>query len=339
MATENVIFALGNPLLDISATVDEGMLEKYGLKANDAILAEDKHIPMYEELSKHETVSYTAGGATQNSIRVAQHYMDNARATTFVGCVGSDEYATKLSEAAAHDGVRVEYLVDEATPTGTCGCLITGKNRSLVANLSAANNYKADHLQSEAIWSLVTQAQIFYSAGFHLTVSPEAMLNMARHAADTNKIYCFNLSAPFLVQFFKDQMAQVMPYADYVFGNEDEAADYATHNGIEKTDLKEIALAIAALDKVNTQRSRTVVITCGSEETIVAKDGAVTTYAVDKIEDDKIIDTNGAGDAFVGGFLAALAKGQDIAACVEAGHVAARMIIQCSGIVLPAKFA
>jgi len=47
MATENVIFALGNPLLDISATVDEGMLEKYGLKANDAILAEDKHIPMY----------------------------------------------------------------------------------------------------------------------------------------------------------------------------------------------------------------------------------------------------------------------------------------------------
>jgi len=37
---------MGNPLLDISATVDEAFLAKYELKANDAILAEDKHMAM-----------------------------------------------------------------------------------------------------------------------------------------------------------------------------------------------------------------------------------------------------------------------------------------------------
>ena len=31
-------------------------------------------------------------------------------------------------------------------------------------------------------------------------------------------------------------------------------------------------------------------------------------------EQEKLVDTNGAGDAFVGGFLAALAKGKDIEA-------------------------
>jgi len=341
MATEqieNIIFALGNPLLDISAPVDEAWLTKYNLKANDAILAAEEHDALFEELAQEDAVTYTAGGATMNSIRVAQYYLDNPRATTFVGCVGSDDNASKLSGAAAADSVRVEYLVDDTTPTGMCACVITGKNRSLVAKLAAANNYKASHMQSEPIWELATQAQIYYSAGFHLTVCPEAMLDLARHAAETQKTYAFNLSAPFLIQFFKDPMNQVIPYADFIFSNEDEAATYAKENGFDETeDLSKIALALAALDKVNASRPRMVVITCGSEATIVAHEGVVDTYPVDKLDSSLIIDTNGAGDAFVGGFLAGLAKGQAVADCVQAGHTAAAMIIQTPGIVLPSK--
>ncbi len=39
--------------------------------------------------------------------------------------------------------VQAHYMVDEATPTGTCAACILGGERSLVANLAAANNYKA----------------------------------------------------------------------------------------------------------------------------------------------------------------------------------------------------
>lgn len=42
-----------------------------------------------------------------------------------------------------------------------------------------------------------------------------------------------NLSAPFLCQFFKEQMDSVLPYTDYVIGNESEALAYA-----ESHDLK-----------------------------------------------------------------------------------------------------
>ena len=41
------LFCIGNPLLDIQATNGEELLKKYELKANDAILAEDKHTPMF----------------------------------------------------------------------------------------------------------------------------------------------------------------------------------------------------------------------------------------------------------------------------------------------------
>lgn len=64
---------MGNPLLDIAVNTDaEIILKKYDLKANDAILADKKHEPMYKELAGMEGVEYIAGGATQNSMRVAQ---------------------------------------------------------------------------------------------------------------------------------------------------------------------------------------------------------------------------------------------------------------------------
>ena len=69
---EGVLLGMGNPLLDISAVVDQAFLDKWDLKMNNAILAEEKHVPMYEELVEKFDVDYVAGGATQNSIRVAQ---------------------------------------------------------------------------------------------------------------------------------------------------------------------------------------------------------------------------------------------------------------------------
>lgn len=67
----------------------------------------------------------------------------------------------------------------------------------------------------------------------------------------------------------------------------------------------------------------------------MAKGGHVTTYEVPSIDSSLIVDTNGAGDAFVGGFLAALIKGHGPDKCCAAGCFAAGTIIQTSGTALP----
>lgn len=61
-----------NPLLDMTVDGDQDLLNKYDLKNNNAILAEEKHMPLYEELMKNEKTVCTAGGSAQNSLRVAQ---------------------------------------------------------------------------------------------------------------------------------------------------------------------------------------------------------------------------------------------------------------------------
>ena len=43
-----LIIFVGNPLLDMQVTNGEKLLEKYDLKVDDAILAEEKHLAMYE---------------------------------------------------------------------------------------------------------------------------------------------------------------------------------------------------------------------------------------------------------------------------------------------------
>jgi adenosine kinase len=334
------LFAYGNPLLDISAEVDEAFLKKYDLEANNAILADDKHKSMFEDMVANFTVEYVPGGATQNSIRVAQWMLQGSpHATTYTGCIGKDKYGEILEEKTQAVGTNTIYQYHESEPTGTSAVLVTdkGKNRSLVAYLAAANAFSKDHIDREENWALVQKARFYYMAGFPLTVSPPTMLKIAEHAAENDKTFCMNLSAPFLCQFFKDPLMQLFPYIDILFGNEAEAELFAKEQGFDTSDIKEIALKAAALSKKNDSRPRTVVFTQGSEPTVIAYNGKVQEYPIIPISAEELVDTNGAGDAFVGGYLAMLIQGKDVAECVRCANYAGNMIIQRSGCSLPEK--
>ncbi|VDK57841.1 unnamed protein product [Gongylonema pulchrum] len=69
---EGILLGCGNPLLDIQAQVSHDFLEKWDMKENDAILADDQRIPLFEELVDNHEVSFIPGGATQNALRVCQ---------------------------------------------------------------------------------------------------------------------------------------------------------------------------------------------------------------------------------------------------------------------------
>lgn len=133
-----------------------------------------------------------------------------------------------------------------------------------------------------------------------------------------------NVSAPFIAQFFKAQLDKVLEHTDILIGNESEAEAYATAAGFPNTtDLADIARRIVQLPKANTSKPRVVVFTHGAESTVLVsgdKLDAPKEYSVQKISDDKIVDTNGAGDAFAGGFLGALVAGKSLDDAVLAGH-------------------
>ncbi|XP_019903085.1 adenosine kinase b isoform X3 [Esox lucius] len=280
---ENALFGMGNPLLDISAVVDKDFLDKYGLKPNDQILAEDKHKAMFDEIAKKSKVEYHAGGSTQNSVKIAQWMIQKPhKVATFFGCIGSDRFGEILKQKAEEAHVDAHYYQQTDEPTGTCAACITGDNRSLVANLAAANCYdKEKHLDLESNWDLVEKARVYYIA---------------------------------------------------------EAATFAREQGFEETgDIAAIARWAQALPKVNQRRPRTVVFTQGRDDTVATVGEKVTMFPVLDIDQNDIVDTNGAGDAFVGGFLSELVQERPLEECIRAGHYAANVIIRRAGCTFPEK--
>ncbi|KAJ1928825.1 hypothetical protein IWQ60_001728 [Tieghemiomyces parasiticus] len=334
------IVGMCNPLLDICADVDTDFLKKYGLKANDAILASEEHVPLFDDMVKKYTVKYIAGGAGQNALRGAQRLLP-AGATTFIGCISNDKYGQEITNAAKKDGLKPLYMIDEAKPTGTCALLITGTDRSLVANLAAANSYDVKHLRQPENWSSIEAAQYYYITGFFLTVSPASIMEVAKHAHAQGKTFMMNVSAPFTPEFYKANWEEVMPYVDVLFGNETEAEAWSKNFGYETSDLSQIARRIADLPKLNAAKPRTVIITHGDKATLVAVQGQadVTTFPVNPVPKAEIVDTNGAGDAFVAGFLGQYVQGKPLPTSVECGHWLASQVIRESGASYPDKLA
>ncbi|KAJ1624138.1 Ribokinase-like protein [Pavlovales sp. CCMP2436] len=341
------ILGMGNPLLDILATVEQSVLDEWGVTLNNAIMAEEQHKPLYVKLAESHPVQYIAGGATLNSIRVAQWMLGaEAGKTSFVGSIGTDAFGKQMKEQVAADGVNGVFLELADVPTGTCAVLVKDAERSLIANLSAAEKYDATHFAGEAVTRAVAEASIFYLAGFPLTHDggKAAVTAVCEHvnAAGAAKHLCMNVSAPFIAMFFKEPLLAAFESADYVFCNETEAfaLSEAMAWGIPEGESEKIAAKIAELPSKR-PIPRTAIVTQGAEATCVAIAGGKSeTFAVagnpHTLTKEMIVDTNGAGDAFVGGFLSQLALGKDMAACVRAGHYAAGIIIQRAGCTVPA---
>ena len=327
------LICLGHALLDISATVPLAVFEKYDVKVGNACLAEPKHMPLYKELVDNYECDFIAGGSSQNTCRAAQWISQTPGFAGFVGCVGEDEFSVRLREATSDSGVGVYYQVDPSLPTGTCAVLLHEKERSLVANLSASKNINLAYMREN--WQLLENARVVYAEGFLFSNNgAEVVIEASRYACESGKIFALNVSAQFIIEFFKDGLMSAWPFVEYVFGNDDEVQKFGEVFGFG-SDVVEIAKQMSNMP-TNTPRPKKIVVTRGKEPVIVAIEGNVTEYSVPSIPAEKVLDLNGAGDSFVGGFLHELIKGSDIARSIAAGNYLAGEVIQLSGCSFPA---
>merc|ERR1712137_1289076 len=159
---------------------------------------------------------------------------------------------------------------------------------------------------------------------------------VAEHVAQkADKRFMLNLSAEFVTTFHKHLLLEIMPYVDILFGNDTEFLSFAKEMDFG-TDFPTIAKSVAGMKKINDDRKRIVVITCGANPVVIAIGGnQVIQVPVEAMNHEDIVDTNGAGDAFVGGFLAQMARGKTLEQCVLAGSKIATLVIKRLGCTFP----
>ncbi|CAH8512016.1 unnamed protein product [Heterobilharzia americana] len=114
----------------------EELLRFYGLETDDAILAEKKHMSIYNEVMKRPDVRYVAGGSGLNTVKMIQWILKNPFSCSFVGCVGEDQMGRRIENECQALGLITEFQVTKKSlETGKVAVLINKKNRSMVTHL------------------------------------------------------------------------------------------------------------------------------------------------------------------------------------------------------------
>lgn len=277
-----------------------------------------------------------------------------------IGGVGRDELAVRLRELCRNENIQALLSETDLEGTGWRAVLRIKQEERTAESMSglgappgedteqsrlssistatftgAGHEYKADHLRFK-VWESVEAARIVYVESIFLNVSPDSARLVAEHCAKVGKIFALNLSARYLCKFFREKVLALLPYIDYIFGNESEYLELAEAQKDEMgRSIDDIVSWLAKHPRADgdPRRKRYVIATCGQRPTIIASTWRgwgvkVQRFPVPPVRAHRFVCKDGAGDAFVGGFLYGLMREADTDSCVQMALYAAQVSVQ-----------
>ncbi|RZC36346.1 adenosine kinase, partial [Asbolus verrucosus] len=298
-----VVF-IGSPLMDIVARVDDRFLSRYSLQPDNAYSVDETNRNIFEEIKNNKT---QIGGSVTNSVRVFRKLKDFPVA--YLGSIGRDSYGQLIKRKLELEGIGSDLMEIQTENTGKVAVLLRGKARTLVTDLGASRVFPAD----EKMWKKIREASHIYLSAFFIGVS---FATITRIVEDGGKTIAINLGAPFLCAKYPEEVTYLYSNSSLVFGNEAEHRAFARLHNVAHKDLAE---AVVGTNNSHGGESRVVVVTRGDKSVLVVRNGECEEFEVEPLDQSKIVDSNGAGDAFVGGFLSRYVAGESVANCVRCG--------------------
>ena len=309
------VYALGNALVDILAFVGDDFVEKLGFSKGSMNLVDtSKRTEILKGLDAAQLKMKSGGSAANSVIAILQ----SGGSGIFAGKVADDDkgafYGTDMQQAGAiYEIAPGNPAID---PTGTSIILTTpDAERTMCTHLGISIHLGPDDVTE----AQVAQCKLCYIEGYLWTgeSTKAAALKTMELAHKVGTKVSFTFSDAFLVHLFATEFREkVMPLCDLVFCNSDEARSF--------TGCSDVKLAAEAIGK----RVRTAFITDGKNGAWVMEDGIL--HQVEGFP-AKAVDTVGAGDAFAGGVLYALAHGYDVVAAARWGNRLASKVVEVQG--------
>ena len=334
------MIAIGNPIVDISNNVSDEVIKKYNLKWGETIFANESNVGFFDELQKDKNVKYIPGGSIQNTLRTTSWCLGmdpNNKKTykiTMLGATGKDGYRNKIEDAFQFAGVKPLLEIIPDKETSRCGVGINKKERCLLPQIRASNMISDEYIQKNMEEIMDHDAVLI--EGYFIQERFEICKKLCTNFKSKNKIVILTLSAVFMVQTYYDKLRELANMADLIIANKAELEEFC---GNKVKNNKELFTTVSKkLDK----KERLFVVTDGKKGAIVAK------YDYDRdsmdfilrgfpspVKSEDIVDLNGAGDAFLGGFLSQYMVGKSFEACCKAGNDIAGIIIKNVGCTFP----
>ncbi len=275
------------------------------------LMGRGPHLPVPGETVKSGFFKMGAGGKGFNQGIAAKK---SGGDVTIVTKLGKDKFADVALDAMKEVGLDTSYILwDEEKPTGVALIEVdenTSQNAIMVIP-SACDNISDEEVESlsalmDGVDIVLTQLETNYSS----------IQKLVKMAHDKGKMIIMN-TAP--VQPVDDDLLSMLTI---VTPNEVEAGI------LTGTPVTDEASAAKAAEYFFARGVKIVVITMGSQGVFVSDGKTQKMMPAFKVN---AIDTTGAGDAFNGGFVTALAEGKDVFEACQFGNAVAALSVQKLG--------
>ena len=304
---------IGNALVDVLATVDEGFLVRENIVNGSMNLVDIKRSKHLHSLVNSRTEM--SGGSAANT---AYGLASLGGRAGFIGKISAD----RLGESFSHDldTVGVKFfpgVTCETEDTGRCLIVVTPDgNRTMNTFLGAASLLDAADISKTAVQS----AAVVFLEGylFDKDAAKEAFRTAAEYAHAAGRKVALTLSDSFCVDRHRaDFLSLVKNDIDILFSNEDE--------------LKALYQVDSINDGLHQLRDdcEFAAVTRNEHGSVVIDGDEVVIIDAEPV--DSVVDATGAGDMYAAGFLYGFVRGKPIEQCGKIGSIVASEVITHMG--------
>jgi sugar/nucleoside kinase (ribokinase family) len=230
--------------------------------------------------------------------------------------VGNDLFGREVRDQLAAAGIETSQIEASRTaPTSSTFVLnVQGEDRRFIHCVGANAEYDGSEIQDDAI----RKAKVLYVGGFCLleSLTPERVIRLFRVAREAGSMTMLNV----VLSETTDTtawMEPVLPWTDYFFTNDDEAARITG-----QSDPIEQAQALRTMGVM------TAVVTRGAKGAVLVSPDARLRSGVYPV---RPVDSTGTGDAFAAGFLYGLLRGQSVDQCLKLGSAMGASCVRSVG--------
>ena len=301
------VAGLGSALLDLTVEVDDAILDELGLKKGNMHLIDEERSGAIQTRLKGLPVATTPGGSAANLLAGVTSLGGKS---VFVGKVGSDRYGEFYIGESEKAGI-VTRLNRIAGISGHAITFITpDSERTFATHLGASLHFGVDDIPVDDI----AASRVLHMEGYLLEHPGQraGCMKAIDAARKEGVMVSIDLADPALVKRnLEDFRKLVKDCADIVFANEDEAAAFTGRSERDALD------AIAELCDI-------AVVKLGERGSIVRRGDETCRIPVFPVN---AVNTNGAGDAYGGGFLYGISRGYPLERCgIIGGYLSSKVV-------------
>ena len=273
-------------------------------------------VPMAGQDTTIEEFRMLPGGSAANCAVSAARLGTLAKQ---IGLVGQDSFAKMLLDDLNLSGVCTE-LISRVPGTSAFAVIIVDANGE--RTMLSYRDISTTELTKGITEIYLSNHDYLHVSGyaFQTEYTSQIANNLLAGAREAGTITSIDPSFQFANDGHKS-FKSVLDGLDYIFPNEDEAYQMTGESDAEKAALKLLDYG-----------AKCVVVTCGKQDCIIVDETIEGVIKVPSYEVSSPMDTTGAGDGFVGGFLAARMQGFNLQQCARVGHaVAANVVMEFGG--------